>query len=376
MKKLHPKTVTVWIVTCACACILMGAAWRITRLYPDVSREMHTTPSPTPVYGNVNQVTQDPSQATPFPVLSVGSSGERVREIQDRLFALHYPVGSVDGQFGNGTLQAVLAFQENNGLYVDGIVGENTYRALMDTQAKEYMASTPTPMPSPTETATATPAVETAAVKRRMYVTEDGFPLLVNREHPLADNYETYELVVMNDVCPREIVKIKYDNTLAEKEAVDALLVMLKAASAEGIENWQISAAYRTVAEQERLFNKQVKAYMNENNLSLAKAQSATRKTVADPGSSEHHLGTCFDITVPGKTFAGTKQSEWLQQHCWDYGFILRYTSEKENITGFLAEAWHYRYVGYEHAKIMQAENLCLEEYLSVYAQDTLAEDF
>ena len=106
---------------------------------------------------------------------------------------------------------------------------------------------------------------------------------------------------------------------------------------------------------------------MKENGMSRSKARSATRKTVADPGTSEHHLGTCFDITVPGTTFAGTEQARWLGEHCWDYGFILRYTKDKEKITGFLAEAWHFRYVGEEHARIMRDENLCLEEYLEKY---------
>ena len=95
---------------------------------------------------------------------------------------------------------------------------------------------------------------------------------------------------------------------------------------------------------------------------------------MAVPGFSEHHLATCFDITVPGVAFAGTKQHKWLLENCWDYGFILRYPEDKTEITGFVAEAWHYRYVGVEHAHIMRDEDLCLEEYIEKHAQKALTQ--
>ena len=68
-------------------------------------------------------------------------------------------------------------------------------------------------------------------------------------------------------------------------------------------------------------------------------------------------------------SFKGTKQSNWISQHCWEYGFILRYTEEKEAITGFSAESWHFRYVGEEHSLKMRDENLCLEEYIEKYGK-------
>ena len=71
---------------------------------------------------------------------------------------------------------------------------------------------------------------------------------------------------------------------------------------------------------------------------------------MADPGSSEHHTGLAFDITVAGTIFKGTEQQIWLHEHCWDYGFIIRYQEDKEKITGFLAECWHIRYVGLPHS--------------------------
>ena len=82
-------------------------------------------------------------------------------------------------------------------------------------------------------------------------------------------------------------------------------------------------------------------------------------------GCSEHHTGLAFDMTVPGTSaFVGTKQCTWLHANCWDYGFIIRYTDDKQDITGFMGEEWHIRYVGKEHSLNMKDSGLCLEEYL------------
>ena len=353
----------------------------VIRTYPQVVEEQQRTPSPSPVYGNVMAVTPDPSQPTPLPVMKNGSRGVAVQALQMKLRELGYFSDEADGYYGPVTEQAVLIFQQQNGLDADGVAGPMTNELLFSGEAAAFTA-TPEPSPIPaavTEMPESTDmdqmeevvleevVLEEEVQAQKGYVTPDGFPLLVNREFPLADDYVPYDLVDMNDYCDSGIVGIKYKETQGEREAVDALMVMLGDAVAEGISPWQISAAYRTVKDQQRIFNNRVNEYMKENGLSRSKARSATRKTVADPGTSEHHLGTCFDITVPGTTFAGTEQARWLEEHCWDYGFIQRYTKDKEKITGFLAEAWHFRYVGEEHARIMRDENLCLEEYLEKY---------
>jgi len=103
-----------------------------------------------------------------------------------------------------------------------------------------------------------------------------------------------------------------------------------------------------------------------DQGFSQTNAVSATRQTVADPGSSEHHTGLAFDITVPGTIFKGTREQIWLHKNCWDYGFVIRYQEDKEAITGYLAECWHIRYVGLPHSTDMRDRNLCLEEYLGL----------
>ena len=354
----NAKTFFGTLVLVALVAVSAMLGLRVSSTLPTVREEMARTPSPTPVYGSVMAVTPDPSQPTLPPTLRSGATGDAVKNLQSRLKNLGYYTAEIDGQFGSGTLQAVMLFQTQNGIQADGIVGPETSELLFSSAARP-MTVTATPMP----TAAPTPRPEA----RKPYEREDGLPLVVNKSEPLPDGYQTWDLVTMNSYCDSSVVKIKYKDTKAEREAVDALMTMLRAAVADGITSWQISAAYRTVKYQKQLFDNQVNTYINKNGLSRSKAIEATRKTVADPGTSEHHLGTCFDITVPGVSFKGTKQYHWLEEHCWDYGFILRYTEEKKNITGFLAEAWHYRYVGLEHAKTMQREDLCLEEYVQRY---------
>ena len=374
MTRLRNLFLTLVFIALAAAIVILGL--QVMDLIPQVQQEQQRTPTPSPVYGNVMAVTPDPSQPTAVPVVRSGSSGPAVRQLQERLLELGYQLGEADGVFGTATENALITFQVQNGLDPDGVAGAATNTVLYSSSARAYVAPSETQTPTPESTAT--PEVRSESQeqeeKEKMYITADGFPLLVNREHLLPDDYEPYELVDMKRVCDEEIVKIKYEGTLAEKEAVDALLIMLSDAIDQGLSNWQVSAAYRTVAQQKKLFDNRVRSYMNDNGLSRTKAISATRRTVADPGSSEHHLGTAFDITVPGASFGSTRQAQWMADHCWDYGFILRYTEEKQSITGFLAEPWHFRYVGVIHSRIMQMENLCLEEYIDQYG-NTFFED-
>lgn len=358
------KKILAMIAIVVLALAVAALSVRVARLIPVAMEEASITPSPTPLTGNIAVITPDPNAPTAPPVLKNGSEGDDVRRLQTRLRELGYYTAEVDGQFGAGTKSAVMLFQRQHGLDDDGVAGPDTMSMLYSSQAQPMATPTPRPTLRPTEVPTAAPA---ALIVRKPYVRPDGLPLLVNRQNALPNGYEPYDLVVMNDYCDRQLVKIKYADTQAEREAVDALMVMLEAAADDGVSGMQISAAYRSVAYQQRIFDQTVSQYMKENNLSRTKAISATRHTVADPGYSEHHLGTAFDITVPGTTFAGTAQAKWLHENCWNYGFIVRYTKEKEKLTGYTAEAWHFRYVGTEHSIAMYRQDLCLEEYIDRY---------
>lgn len=287
--------------------------------------------------------------ATPA-MLSSGSSGDEVKALQSRLQQLGFYSGVLDGDYGKGTRAAVKLFQAQHGLDDDGIAGQKTLEMLYSNDAQPMLV-TPTP----------------AAVQ----VLAGSQPMLVNRQHPVASDFAPADLVNLSEYCDSSLVKIKYDGTQGVREAADALIRMLEAAKADGITSWQVSAAYRSYADQQRIFNNKVKSFQNNNpDWSLSRCRSAASVTVADPGASEHHTGLAFDMTVPNTSmFLGTKQCTWLHQHCWEYGFILRYTDEKQQITGFAGEAWHIRYVGTEHSLAMQQSGQCLEEYLGEVQQ-------
>lgn len=294
-----------------------------THLYLQSAQTFIPTPAPTP---------------TPA-LLKKGHNGESVREMQKRLQELGYYEGSLDGDFGGGTEEALRLFQSQNGLDVDGVAAQKTFSLLYSENAK-VVTITPTPDPN-------------------------AMPMLVNRDHPIDESFKPRNLVKLKNVIPSSVASVKGSDIEGDKTAVNAMIEMFKAAHEDGVTNWQISAGYRSYKYQQSLFDKQVQEFRNDG-FSQLKAISATRQTVADPGTSEHHTGLAFDITVPGTIFKGTKEQIWLHKHCWEYGFIIRYQEDKEKLTGYLAECWHIRYVGLPHSIDMRDRNLCLEEYLGV----------
>lgn len=397
-------------------------------------REAAITPTPS-ITPRTVRITEDPAlpTSTPTPcILQKNSIGIEVKQLQQRLKDLGYYSGDVDGQYGTGTQTAVTAFQAQHGLKADGVAGEQTLAILYSESAQTFVP-TPTPSATPTMLSSGSSGDEVKALQSRLQqlgfysgvldgdygkgtraavklfqaqhgLDDDGIagqktlemlysndaqpmlvtptpaavqvlagsqPLLVNRQHPVASDFAPADLVNLSEYCDSSLVKIKYDGTQGVREAADALLRMLEAAKADGITNWQVSAAYRSYADQQRIFDNKVKSFQNNNpDWSLSRCRSAASVTVADPGASEHHTGLAFDMTVPNTSmFLGTKQCTWLHQHCWEYGFILRYTDEKQQITGFAGEAWHIRYVGTEHSLAMQQSGQCLEEYLGEVQQ-------
>ena len=93
------------------------------------------------------------------------------------------------------------------------------------------------------------------------------------------------------------------------------------------------------------------------------------------PGYSEHSTGLAFDIVsldyqMLDSKQADTKECKWLTEHCAEYGFILRYPEDKEDITQIHYEPWHFRYVGEKAAKYIMENDLTLEEYLEELARE------
>ena len=320
---------------------VLAALLMIMMLFPlftaGAESTAEATEQPTPA------VTHTPAELQAQGIFTVGASGDEVTRLQQRLKDLGYLNSKVDGKYGGGTKRAVISFQRRNGLKTDGVAGETTL-------AKLY----------------ADDAVAAPENSEPVDVLAGEVPMLVNADHPVDEYFVPADLVYLKDVLDKKLVTIKYKKTQGVRTAVEALETMLEAAKEDKITKWQISAGYRTWDDQVKLLNAKISSYRKKNkDWSSSKARRAALKSVAEAGCSEHHLGLAFDINVKGaKTFSSTKQYKWLKENCWDYGFIMRYTKEKEKITGFTAEAWHIRYVGVNHAKYMQEHDLCLEEYI------------
>ncbi len=298
------------------------------------------TPTPDPV-----SVTPTPAAAptdTPEPTkaptrtLKKNFTGEDVKQLQQALIDLGYLNDAADGTFGTNTEEAVIRFQAVNGLSADGLAGVKTQELLYSGNA---LSADQAPKPD--------------------------FLMLVNRQHKLGKNDAPTDLVTIESVLSADIVKVKYSGTKADRTATEALGRMLSAAIADGLSNFQISSAYRTYSEQQKLVDNSVAKYQKNNpNWSRDRCLSATYNTVAPAGTSEHQTGLAFDITVPNVSFTGTAQQKWLHEHCAKYGFVVRFTADKQKLTGFVAESWHFRYVGVEAAQTMTQNNWCLEEYV------------
>lgn len=146
------------------------------------------------------------------------------------------------------------------------------------------------------------------------------------------------------------------------KEAREAFNKMAAAAKLDGFDIVAFST-YRPFEYQTTLYNR----YVEKD------GQEAADRYSARPGYSEHQTGMAFDIGEKNfeqhwasETFGGTPAGEWVATHAHEYGFILRYPLGKEEVTGYMHESWHFRYVGVGPAKDMYSINKTLEEYLEL----------
>lgn len=181
--------------------------------------------------------------------------------------------------------------------------------------------------------------------------------LLVNRDNRLPGDYEVTLLTLPDGV-----------NRAAE-EAYEPLCDMLADGRKAGLA-FEICSSYRDVERQQELFDEDV-ALLMQQGYNYREAYEEVAKETMPPGCSEHSTGLAFDIVSLGYQMLDggqerTAENKWLQEHCAEYGFILRYPKGKEDITAINYESWHYRYVGVEVAQYIMENGLTLEEYLEL----------
>lgn len=182
--------------------------------------------------------------------------------------------------------------------------------------------------------------------------------MLANASNPLSE-----------DFAPPELVEIEAGQSVDSRiaEPIRALIADAKAA---GYTNLYFCSGYRDYDTQYAIYWNHVWDYMNSG-YTQEEAEAMTRVAVNPPGSSEHQLGTTADILESYDQdmepyIGGSGLMLWLEQHCTEYGFIIRYPADKTEITGVEYEPWHLRYVGVEAAEYITENGLCLEEFLAL----------
>lgn len=188
--------------------------------------------------------------------------------------------------------------------------------------------------------------------------TDLNYNMIVNKYYKLDEAYE-----------PKDLVTIKTDYSWGEygdnkirEEVYNAFIDMWNVAKESNI-YLMINSSYRPYSDQERVYN----------NYKDSRGESGADKVAARPGYSEHQTGLALDIfcttNSSTKTFADSEAYKWLLENAHKYGFILRYPEDKENITGYAFESWHYRYVGKDLAEKIYTEGITFDEYYAYYIE-------
>ncbi len=196
---------------------------------------------------------------------------------------------------------------------------------------------------------------------RELYEGNEKLLVLVNRDR--ASEEGTYENNLRN-ICNGRLQ--------ASKDLYDDLVALLAAAAEEGHEYW-IASAYRSRERQQELVDEDVARYMAQG-MSRQQALEKTYEQTMPAGKSEHETGLALDILCSENLNMDASQAEepgnkWLAEHAHEYGFILRYPADKEDVTGILYEPWHFRYVGKEAATFLWENELTLEEFWELLEQ-------
>lgn len=179
---------------------------------------------------------------------------------------------------------------------------------------------------------------------------EDPSNLLVlcNKYNALPSDYE-----------PEDLTEVGSSGIYMRKEAAENMYQMVLAAESAGL-NVNLVSGYRSYDYQVDLYQRHVRE----------RGQEEADRVSARAGHSEHQTGLAMDLSNDWsleKYFEDTELFEWLSENDYKYGFILRYPKDKEYLTGYDYEPWHYRYVGVEVATVIHEEDITYEEYVMKY---------
>lgn len=202
--------------------------------------------------------------------------------------------------------------------------------------------------------------------------------LLVNEWHSRPEDFSEAALVSIGNYSDGKLQVDNYNLRLFPV-AIDAYRAAVEDAAAQGLSNYMVDGAYRSMDDQNALFQKALDRYKDryKGDELIAKA----KKSVNYPGTSEFNSGLSFtvrlyksgDAAVTGSNYVETAEGKWMNENCWRYGLIFRFpkadyplpgTLDKSYKTGVSVSLDAYRYVGKGHAAVMHHLNLCMEEYV------------
>lgn len=240
----------------------------------------------------------------------------------------------ISGFFGNQTREALKKFQKMYGVTQTGTVGVKTREVINS----KYLSD--------------------------LCPTKDGpyrFLENLNRVNKIEEDYVPPQLVVLpKSIRTAGIICLSKEPT----EHLTELISAAKKAKHELI----VLSGYRRFEVQKLLT-----AWNIKNNISVDEHEAVG---LAEAGHSEHQLGTTVDFSAlslgyvgPSTKLGSTPEGKWLEQNSYKYGYIMSYPKGKEQITGYIYEPWHFRYVGVEHAKNIFERGLTIQEYLQSISQ-------
>lgn len=178
----------------------------------------------------------------------------------------------------------------------------------------------------------------------------------VDKNNALPASYVPADLVTLRE-CD---IATTREDIQARDLIIDDLLDMFDAAFIDGV-SLAVTSGYRSYERQEELFAYWKKQHMKKG-LSEKEAEQKTNTYSAYPGHSEHQLGTALDIVAESggglKSTPDNKRAwQWLYDHSEKYGFVLSYPEGKAELTGYIHEPWHFRWIGKKHARNLKKKN-------------------
>ena len=163
---------------------------------------------------------------------------------------------------------------------------------------------------------------------------------LIDKKHAVGSDYVPRDLV---PVKGNELWNVSRNDLSLRPEAYAALEDLSRAALNDGIK-LLVSSTYRSYQYQEGLFNR----YVKQDGLELAERYSAR------PGTSQHQLGVAVDFGSITDDWGDTKMGKWVYDHAADFGWSLSFPQGYEDVTGYMWECWHFRYIGKEACRFQK----------------------